>query len=111
MITGNGQQMKNSDLIAKLNTPPKDLPIMFKVGQELTGYDNFAWMRGECTNVEVIDIYPSSEEHILDYQGMFDLVNDDPEDYGLSKDATDEDIEEYIDKHKKETVIAIDVWP
>lgn len=101
----------NSELIAKLAELPQDLPIMFKVAQEITGDDSFAWMRGECTGVSVEDIYPGDDDVIWDHDRMFDEVYDDPEKYGLSAECTDIEIEEYLRNNKKETVIAIEVHP
>lgn len=103
--------MLNSEFIEALAKLPQDLPVIFKVAQEITGYENFSWMRGECTGVSVENLYQGDDDEYWDHDRMFDEVNDDPEKYGLSKDATDADVENYIDLHKKETVIAVQVNP
>ena len=103
--------MKNHELIAKLKKLPQNLPIMFKVAQEITGCDDYTWMCGECTGVKVEDIYDISDEIIGDFDYMFDRVNDDPCNYGLPQEATFEQVTEYIEKNKKQTVVAIYVSP
>ena len=103
--------MKNREFIAKLKELPDDLPIMFKVAQEITGCDDYSWMRGECTGAQVEDIYEISDERIGDFEEMYCHVNDDPCTYGLPQDATEEQVIDYIEKNKKQTVIAINVSP
>ncbi len=103
--------MKNDELIKKLSELPRDLTIMFKVAQEITGYEDFGWMRGDCTGVSVEDLYEGDDDMIWDRDRMFDEVYDDPEKYGLQIECTDSEIEEFISKKKKETVIAIEVHP
>ena len=103
--------MKNSDLIKRLSEMPNDLPIMFKVSQEIIGHDEFAWVRGECVSVSVEDLYTGDDGEIWDYAQIFDDVNDDPAKYGLSEDIGDWEIEDYLEKYKKETVISVEVHP
>ena len=103
--------MINLDLMKKLSELPEDIPVIFKVSQEITGYDDFAWVRGECVGVSVHDLYHGDDDEIWDRERMFEDVYDYPEKYGLNKDAGDAEIDNYIDKNKKETVIAIEVHP
>lgn len=104
--------MKNEDLIKRLQTFPANLPIMFKVDQDLTGSDTFSWMRGEVGNIEVTEVYEDkcTEGFLVERDTLLERVNDDPEAYGLEQDATEADMETYADKIK-ETVIAIHVRP
>lgn len=103
--------MNAPELIAILKTMPDDLPIICKVSQDVAGYEDFSWMRGEIGKISVEHLYQGSNDEYWDHDRMFDEVNDEPETYGLSADATEEQVEEYIKTHKKETVIAIEVNP
>lgn len=102
--------MTNKELQEKLSVFPADLPIMFKVDQELTGSDDFAWLRGEVSSVEVDEIYTLREEFLVDRDRMRDEINDEPLTFGLSEDATDDEVEAWLDK-KREIVLAVRVTP
>lgn len=102
--------MKNQDLIRLLQEFPADLPIMFKVNQEITGCDDYAWMRGECTGIDVEEIFEFNDELIVDRDRMYDEVYDDPETYGLSPEPSDAEIEAHLDKIGK-TVLAVRISP
>ena len=102
--------MKNQDLIRRLQEFPADLPIMFKVDQELTGRDDYTWMRGECTGIAVEEIFEFNDELIVDRDQMYDEVYNEPEKYGLNTEPSDKEIEAHLDAIRK-IVLAVRVSP
>ena len=100
-----------SEIIAALAALP-DLPVMCKVDQDICAHDEYAWMRGQITKIEVEEIYlNNAEDEYWNRDRMFDEIYDSPETYGLSVAPTDEEINKYIDEKRKETVISITVKP
>lgn len=113
--------MTNAELISELQKYPKDLPIWMKVDQTLTGYDSYAWMRGDISKVCQEKLYfdPQQGEagSYTDRDSLDDRIDIDPTEYlgeeilNVTDDLYDRKKQEFLDSLPWETVIVIEVEP
>lgn len=107
-----GKKITGKDLIQILSELPNDLPVMFKIDQDICGNGDFSWMRGNFLKAEVETIYlNNNEDEYWDYDRIIDEVYENPGTYGLSDDITENDAKTYVDTKRGETVISVTVVP
>jgi hypothetical protein len=100
--------MKKSELQDILSALP-DYPVIFKVAQDMFLDDSYyAWVRGELSRVKVEELYLDRDDKYVDREDLRASLYDTPEAYGLPKNLTEDEVEQYLNKIK-ETYVVIEV--
>jgi hypothetical protein len=99
--------MRKSELQDILSDLP-DYPVVFRVAQDRISDDEYILVGGELTRVTVEDLYLDRDDEFVDREDLKLSVYDDPKAYGLQQNATEQEVEEYLNKAKK-TYVVIEV--